>query len=72
MEVQKIVPYPHLSIGDGDSLKRPVTFLFPQKRTFTDLEGFIDYLPDQINTIYAFGFSGGRFDHQAVVTGNFF
>ena len=68
----KNCPFPHLSIGDGDSLGRSCEISFSAEKDFTDLEGFIQNIPDNIKYIHAFGFSGGRFDHQLVVLGNFF
>ncbi len=62
----------YLSVGDGDSAQRECDINFPENKDFTDLEGTLQLLPSQVELVHAFGFLGGRLDHQLVVLQNFF
>ena len=62
----------HLSIGDGDSSNSSCHLNFDLNKDFTDLEGLLSYIDQPIKNIHAFGFIGGRLDHQLVVIQNFF
>ena len=70
--------HPNLSgftIGDGDSTQKTTGKLditFEREKDFTDLEGLISLLPSSIKKIFAYGFMGGRLDHQLIVIHNFY
>lgn len=58
-----------LSIGDGDSSGIPCDISFPPNKDYSDLKGLLDLLPHHLRQIQAYGFIGGRLDHQLGVIG---
>ncbi len=62
---------PHLSLGDGDSAQTKLDLMHPTQKNQTDLELGLEFLPQEVEIIYADGLIGGRLDHQLAVLGAF-
>ncbi len=73
-EYNPLIEEDWLAIGDGDSSQQhQMDILYPADKSKSDLTLALDYIQDNISNrkIRAFGFSGGRDDHQLIALGCF-
>lgn len=59
-----------LSIGDNDSTSKPNDIRLPQEKELSDLAFSLKEIPQETEEVFAYGFIGGRLDHQFFILGD--
>ncbi len=58
-----------ITVGDNDSShlkEEDIDYLFNKEKDYSDLRGAFDLISPSVESLYLFGFSGGRRDHDFI------